>query len=245
MVTGQESKPLPGIDWESLRLLLGLRPPPSPRYWPVAFIPEIVGPQCRLPDDAVIKYCRIRWFEDCSRPHLDIVSDIAWSAPSADGTDVGIEVHAVRGGVRAASSLWAIRHTGGEPAHGHRDLPKPPDVGQGIYDHDLVVSEGLAAEFGRIVAPRFTVMTDILAAHHRGFANVLVGGLLLLLLEQDRRPLGPRGALEMWWLEPIPAGCVISAFRTAADPDLLHYRLPGRAAPAAILRVGQDPDEER
>jgi hypothetical protein len=203
----------------------------------VLLIPEVVDPGLKLPDDVLQIYQRVWW---TSAPHgddLQLTAERQWVSSQGGSVEVGVVGKAFVHGRQVAENLAVSRYRGDGVTWGVRDVPSLPEVGITEPTHTLTIDEREVQSFVALVHADYRVHDDMRHVRQRGFANLLVPGVILLVAEL--RKVYPRdvATVEMWFRLPVPAGSHVRSSRSLADPTLHELRILGHDAAAAVMRV--------
>lgn len=208
--------------------------------WPMVLIPEVVSRHFRLAEDSLQVYHRVAWGAEMPRTPFTIDSRVAWVSARSGSVEVGLASRAFADGAELARSLLVARTTGTAESWGERDVPALPDLGTLVRRRTLVIDENQVRIFAELAGTRYPIHDDLHYAQQKGYPNVLVQGLVLLLIQLHVAGTGSSGEVEMWFRQPVPAGSLVELCRSDDHPSVWAFRQVATGEVAAISRLANE-----
>jgi len=209
--------------------------------WPVVLIPEVVDKRFRLPEDSLQVYQRVEWSAPMPTTPFDLEASVGWVSARDASVEVGLRSRALVDGTAVAGSLLVARDrltAGSVESWGERNLPPVPATGSLVRRRSLVIDENHVRDFAELAGTRYPVHTDLRYAWARGYPNVLVQGLLLMLIHLHFAGTeAAAGQAEMWFRRAVPAGSLLELCRSDDDPTVWAFRLVSTGDVAAVTRL--------
>ena len=207
--------------------------------WAEQLLPDRIDAGLRQVPDALLVYQRLRWTAAASGA-MQCRAGVAWEQAHGAQIERGLWSEAAVDGTTVADATLVVRHAGRVNAFGTAALPAPPAAPSTIVDDQLVVTEDEVRAFVARAGSAYSATTTMTAAHHRGFAGLLVPGTLLLVAAAGRAARREHGSIEAWFRGPVPAGAVLTRHRRddgGGRTEALF--LAGRARPSVLLLLGR------
>lgn len=208
--------------------------------WPVLLIPELIDERLRLPEQSLQAYHAISWAGEVPQGDFTVGARVAWVSGRLATTEVALRSYARLGGEEVATSLLVARTPGEAPSWGRRELASAPQPTQLVRRRSFVAGEAEVEGFAGIAGTRYWASSDLHYAWGRGYPNVLVPGMVLLLIQLHFAGAGRQGGIEMWFRRPVPAGCLLEACQSEDDPRLWALRIVATGEAAAVARMSAD-----
>ena len=211
----------------------------GPIGWPMVLIPEIIDSRYRLGDTALHVYQRVEWDGPIPRGEFTASGHVGWVSARDGSLETGVVTRARLGDEDLARSLLVARMRGDLESYGLRDLPARPelDLASLARRRTLVVDEATIRHFADLAGTRYPIHDDERYAWARGYPTILVQGLVLFMTNLHFAGVGPSGRAEMWFRRAVPAGSLLEACQSIADPTLWVLRLVGGGEVAAVARI--------
>lgn len=205
--------------------------------WPMVLIPEVVDKRFRLPEEALQTYHRVSWSADVPKEPFEVEATVQWVSARQGSVEVGLASRAVLGGATVARSLLVARAPGDAGSWGERDVRPAPTTGNLVRRKSLIVNENSVRDFAELIGARYPVHLDARYAWERGYPNILVQGMVLLLIQLHFAGTGPSGEAEMWFRRAVAAGSLLEVCRSDDDPTVWAFRLVSTGDVAAVARL--------
>jgi hypothetical protein len=206
----------------------------------MVLLPELVDRRFRLAEDSLQTYHRVTWGAEMPTTSFSVDSRVAWVSARNGSLELGLATRALAGEAELASSLLVARTTGTADSWGERDVPPAPDVGALSRRRSLVIDEHQVRRFAELAGTRYPIHDDLHYAWQKGYPNVLVQALVLLIIQLHVAGAGASGALEMWFRRAVPAGSLLELCRSDDDTAVWAFRLVGTGEVAAIARLANE-----
>ncbi len=205
--------------------------------WPMVLIPEVVDKRFRLPEEVLQAYHRVSWSTEVPTVPFDVEATVQWVSARHGSVEIGLGSRAILDGATVARSLLVARAPGDTPSWGERDVPSVPATGTLVRRKSLIVSETEVRAFAELAGARYPVHLDARYAWQRGYPNILVQGMVLLIIQLHFAGIGPTGQAEMWFRRAVPAGSLLEVCRSDDDPAVWAIRLVSTGEVAAVARL--------
>ena len=208
--------------------------------WPMVLLPEVVDRRFRLAEDSLQTYHRVTWGAEMPTTSFTLDGRVAWVSCRNSSLELGLATRALAGETELGSSLLVARATGTAESWGDRDVPGLPDVGTLSRRRSMVIDEHQVRRFAELAGTRYPIHDDLHYAWQKGYPNVLVQALVLVIIQLHVAGAGPSGAVEMWFRRAVPAGSLLELCRSDDDPCLWAFRLVATGEVAAVARLAND-----
>ena len=104
----------------------------------------------------------------------------------------------------------------------------------------MVIDEHQVRRFAELAGTRYPIHDDLHYAWQKGYPNVLVQALVLVIIQLHVAGTGSSGAVEMWFRRAVPAGSLLVRCRCDADPSGWGCGVVAPGEGAAVARLAND-----
>jgi hypothetical protein len=208
--------------------------------WPMVLLPELVDRRFRLAEDSLQTYHRVTWGAEMPTTSFSLDSQVAWVSARNSSLELGVATRALAGEAELARSLLVARTTGTAESWGERDVPRVPDAGNLSRRRSLIIDEHQVRRFAELAGTRYPIHDDLHYAWQKGYPNVLVQALVLLIIQLHVAGAGAAGAVEMWFRRAVPAGSLLELCRSDDDPGVWAFRSVATGEVAAVGRLANE-----
>ncbi|MGH8999074.1 MAG: hypothetical protein ACRDY7_06740 [Acidimicrobiia bacterium] len=209
----------------------------GPTGWPIVLVPETVDARFRLSEQTLQAYQQVSWSGSVTSEPLTLAARVVWVSARGGSFEAGLRCRATLDGEEVAASLLVVRIPGEAVSWGTRHVEAPPDLGTARRRRSLVIDEETVRTFAELAGARYPVHVDQSYAWSRGYPNVLVQGLALLVTQLHFSEVKGPGSARMWFRHPVPAAAALEMCRSDDDPTVWAWRMVATGQMCVLARV--------